>query len=184
MIQYIEYVNTIAVATKFHVSTLKGSMALLSSTITAQAQQTNQSWPFVTVPAYEVLGQGVRTQAGVESIIMAPYVTQGDYDRWGSYSTQQFQNWFQQSRDTMIVTGNNSLVSTDYVSGPNRPYIFDYPRTVQEMAVQGISTNFVPSNEQNDGPYLPFWYVHFDEKHCFCFRFILSPLRVPCLPFP
>jgi hypothetical protein len=159
LFQYIEYVNTIAVSTKFHFAALKQSMALLSYTITAQARHNNQTWPFVTISTFEALGQGVRTQAGVESIIFAPLVNANEYDRWGTYSSQHFHEWFQESRDIMITTGNSTLVSTDYLSSPTLPYIFDYSLTLQEMAADDSSTYLIPSNELYDGPYLPFWYV-------------------------
>jgi hypothetical protein len=150
-------VNTIAASTRFHVSSLKESMSQMSSTITALALHNNDTWPFVTVPAFEVLGEGARHQAGVETIIFAPLVRREDYDQWGRYSVEHYLSWFNESRNTMISSDLDSLVASDYISGSPRKYIFDSPRTAEEIAAQGVLPTFTPSIENYDGPYLPYW---------------------------
>jgi hypothetical protein len=49
------------------------------------------------------------------------------------------------------------LIATDYVNGAIMPYIFDSPRTIEEMVRDGVLIGSQPSVENSDGPFLPFW---------------------------
>jgi hypothetical protein len=163
-LQYNEFINTIRVATSFHVHSLKQSLIQMSSTITAQALHNNDTWPFVTVPAFEVLGDAARTQGGIESIAFSPLVTRENAEAWGTYSVQHAMSWLLESQQVTLGRQrrnhddeSNELIATDYVNGAIMPYIFDSPRTIEEMVRDGVLIGSQPSVENSDGPFLPFW---------------------------
>ncbi|CAB9528965.1 respiration control sensor protein ArcB [Seminavis robusta] len=69
-----------------------GSVSAMSSGITSYALQqqanTNQSFPFVTIPHFEVLGSHLRVQAGSHIVHYMPVVTEEMRPAWEEYAME------------------------------------------------------------------------------------------------
>jgi hypothetical protein len=164
-IKYDRIVLTIETAISFHLNNIQGGMGRLSSALTAEAGHKNASWPFVTVPAFEVIGASVRTQTGFEGIIVCPFVNEAEVDKWQTFSSVESRVWLQESREVAqaaAIKANSSgvytsFVATDYFDGAASPIIVDTTASFSSIAA-GQEIGFVPSVERNrGGPFLPIW---------------------------
>jgi hypothetical protein len=143
---------------KLHLQNIEGGMKRLEAVTAAEGSRQNSSWPFVTVPAFEVIGASVRAQTGFEVIVMSPVVSANQVDEWAHYSVAHAQQWLIESHEISIrlVETNSSLTASDYsgVSGS----IMDLTATVEQMS-KGEPLGFKPSKLMRPlGPYFPIWY--------------------------
>jgi hypothetical protein len=63
-----------------------GSINSLANSITSQALATNQTFPFVTIPDFEILGSDLRVQAGAMILYWTPLVTDETRAAWEAYA--------------------------------------------------------------------------------------------------
>jgi hypothetical protein len=63
-----------------------GSINSMASSITSHALATNQTFPFVTIPNFEVRGSDLRVQAGAMVIYWSPLVTDKTRAAWEAYA--------------------------------------------------------------------------------------------------
>jgi hypothetical protein len=71
-------------------------LAGLANTITSYALGTNATWPYVTIPHYEIRGENFREITSTNLISFAPIVQQ--IQKWNEYSFQN-QGWLKESFD-------------------------------------------------------------------------------------
>jgi hypothetical protein len=156
---------TIEQAMRFHLSNLEGGMARMATSITTEARHKNMTWPFVSFPTFEVLGEDVRTQSGVEVIVLCPYVSHTNVDAWQVFTTENGPSWLEQSRALSLLQlsrvaafgETSSLLATDYVGGNPSPMILDLTISVDRIS-KGEPLEFVSSVQNRPGgPYFPVW---------------------------
>jgi hypothetical protein len=74
------------------------AMDMCGQAITSAAIATNATFPFVTVPNFEVLGAATRAQSGIEMLFWQPIlVNDKKKQKWIEYSLQN-QGWVDESR--------------------------------------------------------------------------------------
>jgi hypothetical protein len=73
-------------------------MDMCGQSITSSAIATNETFPFVTVPNFEVLGATTRAQSGIEMLFWQPIlVNDKKKQKWIEYSLEN-QGWINESR--------------------------------------------------------------------------------------
>jgi hypothetical protein len=146
--QYEQFTDTIRNAMSFHIDNVMLSHQHLAERIAATAIATNQTWPFVTIPHYEVDAAYCRQASGAEMIAFNPIISQDDVDEWIPYSIAN-QGWLTESREIMKNSGKaGTLTLSSYLDGDVAPLIYEF---ADEGAMIGIPS-ILP-------PYVPVWYV-------------------------
>jgi hypothetical protein len=131
-------------------------MDQMSAAISSQVLHTGESWPFVTIPGFEVIGNGVRTQGGLETVVFSPLVAREQAERWASYSEQNLCRWVNESDATMILQhgrDKNDPVYED-CQVPSVPFIFDLSVAFEATD----NANHVKSTLAQGDEFLPYWY--------------------------
>jgi hypothetical protein len=152
---------------KLHLENLEGGMARFSSVVVAEARHQNASWPMVTIPGFEIIGESVRAQTGLEIIVLCPLVTVDTVYLWQEYSVAHAREWLAESRRASLASAaraaaaghSSSLVATDYVEGNPSSTILDLTTTLAQMSAgvtPGVELSVVRSPS---GPYIPIWYA-------------------------
>jgi hypothetical protein len=158
-------VSTIDNAMRLHLQSIEGGMGRLAMVASAEARSQNASWPFVTIPAFEVLGASVRDQTGFEDIVLLPFVAREDVEEWQRYSLEHAKTWLRESRsisqsEAMKANASGeytSFVATEYLNIDPTPVLVDVPDAFKKAA-NGENYTYVDSVTANpQGPYLPFW---------------------------
>jgi hypothetical protein len=137
-----------------YMKNVHGASRNLAQTITSFALVRNQTFPFVTISAFETLARHARQQSGViDSVVYSPLVSDDQRSEWEAYS-QANQGWilhsqaqFASSLDTDVLTpgAGTSVYLSDNIE-PIVPYIWGELSGQDRIA-----------KEQGAGPYLPFW---------------------------
>jgi hypothetical protein len=150
---------------KLHLRSIEEGMERFAVSIAAETHgQHNRSWPFVTVPAFEALGDSVRAQTGMEIILLCPLVQEAQVQTWQEYSVEMAPTWLAESRAISLSASaraassgrQSTLVATDYIKGGATPKLLDLVSGVSDVSA-GANLEFVPSIE-NSGPYyFPVW---------------------------
>ncbi|CAB9528667.1 respiration control sensor protein ArcB [Seminavis robusta] len=69
------------------------AVAAMSTSITSYAIQTNQEFPFVTVPDFELQGSDLRAQSGSHLLHWSPLVTEEKREDWEEYASYTRNHW-------------------------------------------------------------------------------------------
>jgi hypothetical protein len=146
---YNSYANTIGDAAKVHKHNLFSTMRSFSNTISASAVAKNSTFPFVTVPIFEVLAESALQQSESELLIFTPKVEAGEVTRWQEYATAN-EGWYEESKELAISYSEGSVVQSDFALGSPLPFI--YNTIVDE---DGNSSPGPPRNP----PFYPIWQV-------------------------
>jgi hypothetical protein len=165
ILQYDRFVLTIENAMRLHLQNIEGGMRRLSTITSAEAKRQNATWPFVTVPTFEVIGVNVREQTGFEDIALLPFVSSIDAVAWQEYSVENSPAWLKESREIVKskaakahATGQYaSYAATDYVDAAVSPVIFDISTGLAEVAIGEQYTVVLSVNNNPKGPFLPVW---------------------------
>jgi len=170
----------------FH-DTLEQSLLSLDSfsvTITSLANATNQSFPFVTIPDFEVRGANTRVQSGSQILYYFPLVTDENREAWEDYSMQHRSQvdvafardtYMRQQQDAAFgikptpMNNNNNNTNTNSTQGSNSSNANTTESEQPAMTILEDGTGYHPhiwSNgavdplgdvPQGQGPYLPGW---------------------------
>jgi class 3 adenylate cyclase len=152
--QYDQITSTIQAASESSINNVLLGLRAMSLELTAEAKKLNASWPFVTVPFFEVIGELAREKSGLEFIAMLPWVTGENALQWEQYSVQN-QWWIDESQKISIAS-NSGLFSTDYKNTTERfinPLLWD----MVTDPVTGNVTFYSSRTENPQGPFTPFW---------------------------
>jgi hypothetical protein len=147
---YFSFAHTIEDASQFHITNMNLAFKNLGEIITTAAQATNASFPFVTVPKFEVYGRHARLQSGIETFTFNPFITDETRAAWQAYSIQN-QGWLKESRD--IFLGGDEGNHQDYIDGPITPIIWQRQADGSPIPTPGPDT------------YAPVWQVSVGECH-------------------
>jgi hypothetical protein len=146
---YYFFASTIGDATAVHKHNLFSSMRSCSNSISIAARTTNSSFPFVTVPAFEVLAGSVRQQSESELLLFTPKIEIEQVTRWQEYTAAN-EGWYEESKELAVAASEGSLVKSDFAPGGLLPFIFE--ATFDE---NGNNSVMPP----NDPPFYPIWQV-------------------------
>jgi hypothetical protein len=125
------------------------TMKSFGVTITAEAETLGGTFPFVTIPSFEVLAEGVREKLRVEAILYSPLLkTREEVPEWQTYSIAN-QGWLSKSREVASSSPYTNFNPSDYQTGPITPFLFD---VTEENSV-------APSLANSEPPYAPIWHV-------------------------
>jgi hypothetical protein len=83
------------------------SIASMALTVTSYSLDTGETWPFVTIPHFELRGEQLLGLSGAKYISMGVLVNESDKEQWHNYSVAN-QGWVQQGLD---VQGNGAIAS-------------------------------------------------------------------------
>jgi hypothetical protein len=78
------------------------AMRGMSDMVTAHANDNNRTFPFVTLPQFETLGDHARVQSGIETFNYLPFVSNETRLLWETYSVA-FQGWIATSRVRFVL---------------------------------------------------------------------------------
>eukprot|EP00339_Tiarina_fusa_P009126 CAMPEP_0117078732 /NCGR_PEP_ID=MMETSP0472-20121206/55519_1 /TAXON_ID=693140 ORGANISM="Tiarina fusus, Strain LIS" /NCGR_SAMPLE_ID=MMETSP0472 /ASSEMBLY_ACC=CAM_ASM_000603 /LENGTH=778 /DNA_ID=CAMNT_0004805609 /DNA_START=94 /DNA_END=2428 /DNA_ORIENTATION=- len=167
---YHELAKGICDAVEFHAENLFTAMSSAALSVAGAALAANASFPYVTVPAFEILGQTTRAQSGIEFLLFTPVIMDATADEWGRYSEKN-QGWIKESRDLALASSAHegaeaTVFSTDFSHDPIKPYLFEYD--LDNMEIQ-------PTTQE---PYFPIWQMSpcpFDPSHIVNFNRASKP---------
>lgn len=116
----------------------------LGETLTAHAVNRNLTFPFVTLPMFEVAGQHARTQSRNELLSFAPFVGGDEKEAWERYALEN-QGWIEQGRKIRLESDQNAQV-TSFVEG-------SIPTNIVEFTASG-DVGLAPPGRDS---YSPVW---------------------------
>ena len=107
--QFLDYADEIA---RSSIHNARNSFTVLSSfsrTVTSLGAFANGTWPFLTLPDFEVRAHDFQTISGAESVAFAPIVRDQSREAWEKYSSNN-QDWMQRGLDyeymvSLMVSG-------------------------------------------------------------------------------
>jgi class 3 adenylate cyclase len=120
---YYLFANTVSDITDFRVENMFEAMRGMSDMVTAHANDNNRTFPFVTLPQFETLGDHARVQSGIETFNYLPFVSNETRLLWETYSVA-FQGWIAISRSVVLERDNN-IAETDFVEADIPSGIFE-----------------------------------------------------------
>jgi hypothetical protein len=147
---YDAFASTIADALRIDVYNLFSTMRSCSNSISGAALGANTTFPFVTVPVFEILGESVRQQSGAEAVIFTPKVELGEVTQWEEYAIANA-GWYEESKKLAIASSEGTQVASDFAPGGQSPFIYD--ASVDEDGNASIA----PSMGNSDPPFFPLW---------------------------
>jgi hypothetical protein len=89
------FANDLIKASELNVEAMFGTMEAFSLAATSYALDNNLTWPFVTVPDWELRTNQARHSTGLESIALTPLVYEPQLKEWEAYSQQNI-DWLDQ----------------------------------------------------------------------------------------
>jgi hypothetical protein len=90
--QYNDFAEEIVENAENNAELIFGQIKGLATSITSHALALNQSWPFVTLPHFDIQTSQAGILAGSELIIFAPIVNEEDVHQWEQYAVGH-QDW-------------------------------------------------------------------------------------------
>jgi len=147
LVQYQTSIETARDVTAGHIQNIHQAFHGLASMYTATAVKYNMTWPFVTMPVFEVHGSHAREQSGVEVFAFAPIVQQSQREEWLEYSWNH-QGWIEQGRE--INVGQKNALN------PNGAQIYENTEFTDDQ----ISTDLYRGTggvSDDQGPHVPIW---------------------------
>ena len=144
-VQYDLLVRNIEDAGAASVINTERVFASLSEAISAHAMKNNETFPFVTLPGFELFASYARQLSGIEMLAYTPLVQDHQMADWIKYSMEN-QGWLEESREMTQRenTAEGLFTTTSYEQDDIPPLIYERNDNGQE----------VPSKTP---PYLPIW---------------------------
>jgi Adenylate and Guanylate cyclase catalytic domain len=88
-----------------------GDMDLLAADIRLEAQESETSWPWVTVPRFEERASKVRRTHHLRKVILLPVVEEWSREMWGNFSVTSREKWFNESLEYYSLFEDHLLSS-------------------------------------------------------------------------
>ena len=120
----------------------------MSVTITANAQDNNSTWPFVTVPYFEEQGDQLLKVTGVKYSSFCPLVSANKRDAWEDWSKNN-QGWI--SSELRLTKKN--VNSTPQIT----PFIYVKDNTGGTVPAKNITSDKYYGPIWQIAPLLPYW---------------------------
>jgi hypothetical protein len=138
---YASFTDTIRDSVRVHKRDLFLTMRTCSDSITAAAIAANSTFPFVTVPTFEIFGYSAIQQSGVELVIFTPKVQVDELTSWEEYAIAN-EGWYEESKHLSILSDR------EYAPGGIPTFVYD-------VSVE-LSAELTPTPIEN-GPFYPMW---------------------------
>lgn len=119
--QLTRYENLVRDAATFRTNSLVNALQQASDSITAQAALQGATFPNLTVPMFEVLGEGVMAASGVTFVSYAPLVA--DYRKYAVYSKAHARSWLDESIEIVLKAPNSPFTKKDFDRNKNIEHI-------------------------------------------------------------
>jgi class 3 adenylate cyclase len=144
----------------------------LQIAVTSHVMNTNASWPFITIPDFDLRGSNANDLGDTLMVALHPLVTSGDRVAWENYTVNSI-DWLYQAearqpsaaRELRKTAGDRGLASTRAVTPPDGQNRQEDPGVAPDFSM-GHSNDIFKFNDLNefgvsidegDGPYLPAW---------------------------
>jgi hypothetical protein len=138
--------STIRQATQAHFENLQEALRTQSVEITGEARKSNSSFPFVSLPKFELTGQSVRKRSSIEKSSFCPIVKGKHLEAWNQFTIDD-QGWIAESWEVSQLSRENSSHSFPPASTRFSHEVFAQDFVTGETSLVG-----------GDGPFLPWWY--------------------------
>ena len=115
--------------------------------VTSYALDNNATWPFVTIPDYDLRGESVRKIGDVLSIKLHPLVTLETKDAWEEYSEENI-DWLWKAQDRYGTASRRLTTRPDFSEGFSK-----------EIFRIDIDDEYGYVVDETVGPYFPTWQV-------------------------
>jgi hypothetical protein len=154
---FYTFASTIGDAAEVYTYNLFSTMQSCSNSISAAAITTNSDFPFVTVPAFEVLAESVRQQSQSEYLILTPKVEVGEVTRWNEYASAN-EGWYEESKQLAVSSSGGTSALSDFAPGSPLPFIYNTIVDENGKSVRGAPVNppFYPIWQASPPPYSPY----------------------------
>mmetsp|Transcript_27767 Transcript_27767/g.64985 ORF Transcript_27767/g.64985 Transcript_27767/m.64985 type:complete len:1198 (+) Transcript_27767:98-3691(+) len=129
---YRLFSNNIKDAIQGHYERLSLASRSASLAITGSAQTSQETFPYVTIKDFEVLGESIRERSGLESLTWTPFVPVNEEGKWNNYSAAN-QGWVDYSRKTVLAASDDEQLYRSYQEGPIGP-MFKLPGPPQQLS--------------------------------------------------
>jgi hypothetical protein len=155
---YYSFANTIGDAVDVHCIDLFLTMRSCSNSISGAAEiTTNSEFPFVTVPAFEILGAAARQKSGAETVSFTPKVEVSEVTRWQEYAIAN-EGWYEESKQLSVSSSGGTAALSDFAPGSPLPFIYNTVVDENGKAGPGAPVNppFYPIWQASPPPYSPY----------------------------
>lgn len=119
----------------------------MARAMTAAVLLSNETWPFVTFPMYEVYAKEARQRAGLEVLSYSPIVTKAQEQEYVNY-TEANKQWIFQSRQVGLQIDPNNFDQSQEQDTDFVPVVYD---------VNPLAGDTFPS--VGEGPFTPLWHT-------------------------
>jgi hypothetical protein len=145
-LQYAFFAAAIQNAIETHIEDVFSAGELVSVQVTKAAMEKNESFPFVSVDLYEIIGSQARKMSGVDQIIWGPVVDADQYDAWTIYSAENI-GWYKASVELYMAEPEEDE------EDDRRLEEYDFSDTNYEISSPAEGQDVGP------GPWAPIWQV-------------------------
>jgi len=168
--------SALQVIESFHDTLERSLLALdtMSVGITSVAKATNQSFPFVTVPDFEVRGANFRINSGSPQLLYMPIVTDEQRPQWEEYALAnrvQFDKAHandvrlrkKQDLQFGLTSPDNRILNPDerilVDTGSKEPTVLDDGTNYHPHIWSNGAIDARGDEPEGNGPYLPLWHT-------------------------
>jgi hypothetical protein len=165
----VEYqFNAERIIESFHDSVVRrlGAINSMATAITSYAIDTNQTFPFVTVPNFEIRGSDLRIQADAATVQWTPLVTDETRVAWEDYALEnRYQVEISFQEDSQQRKKQDNEFGLTNATGTSDRML----QQSQQLTILDDGTGYHPSiwsvgavsprgdEPEGSGPYLPLW---------------------------
>lgn len=132
------------------------AIAHMSRDLTSHAQFANATWPFVTLPDFEMKTRLTLELAEVIAIFMLPIVTKENLAKWSDYTLAN-QAWYWKGMEIQqTMFGVNATTSgVEHFDDPEDG--LQVPGDIIQFESEGPDERLVPLDDSDEGPFFPVW---------------------------
>ena len=151
--QFYAYAHSIADVTKVKVAAVDEGLQDLASEVTSYALVSNSTWPFVTMPNFEVNANHARRQTVTEVIMLNPLVTPENRAAYENY-TVEHQGWINEARKLRLPDSVDQE-SRVYVDAPIVPFLFEADEVFKPSYASPARQMYGPIWQFSPAPFHP-----------------------------
>jgi hypothetical protein len=142
-----------------------GAINSVATVITSHSLATKQTFPFVTIPNFEIRGSDLRVQAAATGIAWLPLVTDGTRDAWEEYALinrSQIEEAFledakrRETQDDEFGLTNSSNTGNRILQQSQQGNMLD-DGTGYHPRIWSSKISPAGAEAEGSGPYLPIW---------------------------
>ena len=146
------------------------SVDALSASITAHALEANETFPFVTIPYFDILGANARLSGDQAMAFYLPYIAEEsreDWENYTSFNAPHYRDAYRRERTMRIRQDRKFQTGRPELEGDGFDALeegdLDFVETEQGES-QVSDRIWFPGTEEEDleGPYFPVW--HFSPR--------------------